>query len=151
MRHVHSSSAALLLAVTASAWAGGIEPYPSAVQVKDVSNTTRSQVAAELHEAQRLGLMMGGDGSYPAVMASNTVIDAGEGRVLRARIHAEAAEANRLGLLSVGAADAPRATAEQEALISAAGEQAAGQVRLTSKVAAAPPVGETDVRIQPVR
>jgi hypothetical protein len=151
MRHLHTSSAALLLAITATAWAGDIEPYPGAVQVNDASTTTRSQVIAELHEAQRLGLMMGSDGSYPPVAADHAVIAAGEGRVLRARVRAEALEASRLGLLGIGEADAPRSTTEQEALISAAGERAAGQERLTSQVAAALPVDGTNPRTETVR
>lgn len=127
MRKVHISAAALVLAVTTSAWAG-IEPYPEAVQGESVSTATRAQVVGELREAQRLGLMTSGDGSFPNVASgegtgnSSTVL--GNGRELSVRIHAETIEAARLGLLGSGEGNPPIATAEQEKLIAAAGDHA---------------------------
>lgn len=127
MKRVHLSGVALVLAVTTSAWAG-VEPYPAAVQVEEVSTKTRAEVIAELHEAQRLGLMTSVDGDFPSARFSqesgDTVIVWGDARALRVKIHAETIEANRLGLISVGEGNPPVATAEQEELIAAAGRRA---------------------------
>ena len=70
MTTVQICSTAVLLAVSAGAWAGtwdGIEPYPSAVQGEDVSTKTRAQVIAELHEAMRLGLIVNGERDFPVM------------------------------------------------------------------------------------
>lgn len=126
MSQVHLSGFAVVLAVTTSAWAG-IEPYPAAVQVEAVSTATRSEVVAELHEAQQAGLMTSVDFEYPSYQIGVESGDAG--RASRARVHAETVEASRLGLLSVGESNAPAATAEQERLVVAAGQQAFDQAR----------------------
>jgi hypothetical protein len=127
MKRVHLSGVALVLAVTTSAWAG-VEPYPAAVQVEEASTKTRSEVIAELHEAQRLGLMTSVERDFASARISqesgDTVIVWGDARAMRAKIHAETIEANRLGLLSVGEGNPPVATAEQEELIAAAGRRA---------------------------
>lgn len=126
MRQRHLFATALVLAVTTSAWAG-IEPYPEAVQAKGASITTRDQVVAELREAQRLGQMTSGEGGYPKatfgdeIGSSSTLGDSGQ---LRARIDAETTEAAKLGLLGSGEGNPPIATAEQEKLITVAGDHA---------------------------
>lgn len=153
MKQVHSSSVALLLAVTTSAWAG-VEPYPEAVQGQHMSSMTRAQVITELHEAIRLGQMY----DYPMMyaqtqklanageQAGGAVVSRGDQRQLRAKISAEAAEANRLGLLSSGEGDTPVATAAQEDLIAAAGERAASHVQVTRQVTVAQPGEAVDAR-----
>jgi len=128
MKRVHLSGVALVLAVTTSAWAGG-GPYSLDIGYDHASSKTRAQVIAELHEAQRLGLLTSVDSDFPSVKASqeesgDTVIVWGDARAMRAKIHAETVEANRLGLLSVGEGNPPVATAEQEELIAAAGRRA---------------------------
>lgn len=121
MSQVHLSGFAVILAVTTSAWAS-TEPYPAAVQVEAVSTRTRSEVVAELREAQRLGLMASVEFSFPAGNVKQEPDDAG--RATRARVHAEALEASRLGLLSVGEGNASIATAEQDRQVVTAGQQA---------------------------
>jgi hypothetical protein len=127
MKRVHLSGVALVLAVTTSAWAG-VEPYPAAVQVEEASTKTRAEVIAELHEAERLGLLTSAESDFPSVKASqessDTVIVWGDARAMRAKIHAETIEANRLGLIGVGEGNPSVATAEQEELIAAAGRRA---------------------------
>ena len=145
MGRVQICSAALLLGVSAGAWAG-VEPYPEAVIGPDASTKTRAQVVTELHEAIRLGKMYDFPSMYtdkvalgqarqeitsiaqPAARSDDTVVVWGDARVVRARVQAEAAEANRLGLLSFAEGDPPVATAAQEQLIAAAGQRAAEQV-----------------------
>jgi hypothetical protein len=145
MGRVQICSAALLLGVSAGAWAG-VEPYPEAVIGPDVSTKTRAQVVTELHEAIRAGKMYDFPNMYadkvalaqarqeiartaqPAARSDDTVVVWGNARVVRARVQAEAAEANRLGLLSFAEGDPPVATAAQEQLISAAGQRAAEQM-----------------------
>lgn len=147
MLRVQSCVSGLLLAVSATAWAG-VEPYPEAVIGPSVSTKTRAEVVAELHEAIRAGQMydfpkMFADtrayaesGSVAAAGASSvtqdgdTVVVWGDARVVRARISAETQEANRLGLLAFGEGDPPIATAEQEALIAAAGRRAVSQLQI---------------------
>jgi hypothetical protein len=147
MKQAHLSSVALMLAVTSSAWAG-VEPYPDAVQDKEVSTKTRSEVIAELREAQRLGLMTSGEGDFPSVKVSQQSADSatlqGDARTMRAKIHAETIEANRLGLLSVGEGNPPVATAEQEELIAAAGVQAVNLARVAPHAALAQPASKVD-------
>lgn len=136
MKQVHLSSVALLLAVTTSAWAA-VEPYPEAVQGQDMSTKRRAQVIAELHEAIRLGQMYDFPMMYAQTQllanagerAGAVAVSRGDQRQLRAQVSAGATEANRLGLLTSGEGDTPVATAEQEALIAAAGEQAASHVQ----------------------
>jgi hypothetical protein len=126
MSQVHLSSFAVVLAVTTSAWAG-IEPYPAAVQVEAASSRARSEVVAELQDAQRLGLMASVEFDFPSYKAS---LDSGEaGSASRARVHAETLEASRLGLLSVGESDAPVATAEQDRIVQTAGQLAFDKAR----------------------
>jgi len=130
MKRVQLSGGALLLAVTASAWAGG-GLYPADTGDTHASNRTRAQVVAEIHQAQRLGLMESVEGDFfPNVEVS---ADPGDARELRARIHAETLEAGRLGLLSVGEGDPPVATAAQEQLIAAAGQRASTRARVARK------------------
>jgi hypothetical protein len=133
MKLVLTTSAALLLSVTASAWAGvepypSIEPFPAAFVVEQASARTRPEVIAELHEAQRLGLMSGVDGDFVNVKASQEAGDAAmlgrDAGAMRVKVRAETLEAARLGLLSVGEGNPPIATAEQEQLITAAGRRA---------------------------
>jgi len=145
MGRVQICSAALLLGVSAGAWAG-VEPYPEALIGPDASTKTRAQVVTELHEAIRLGNMYDLPNMYadkvalaqarqevtgtaqPAAHSDHAVVVWGDARVVRARVQAEAAEANRLGLLSFAEGDLPVATAAQEQLIAAAGQRAAEQV-----------------------
>jgi hypothetical protein len=152
MRRVQIVGVAFLLAASTRAWAG-VEPYPAAVQAQPVSTMTRAQVIAELHEAQRLGLIVNGEGDFPVMtplqiqMVANAgsqaadpgqvaqasalanpedaVVVWGDPRVLRAKIRAETIEANRLGLIGVGEGNPPVATAAQEELIASAGRRAA--------------------------
>jgi len=127
MSQRHISATALVLAVTTSAWAAGIEPYPNAVQAESASITTREQVVAELREAQRLGQMTSGEAGYPRATFGDefgSTSTLGDSRQLRARIHAETIEAARLGLLGSGEGNPPIATAEQEKLITVAGNHA---------------------------
>jgi hypothetical protein len=126
MSQIHLSGFAVVLAVTSSAWAG-VEPYPAAVQVEAASTKTRSDVIAELQEAQRLGLMASVEFDVPSY---NVSLDSGDsGRASRARVHAETLEASRLGLLSAGESDAPVATSEQDRLVETAGQLAFNQAR----------------------
>jgi len=147
MRRVHLSSAALVLAVAASAWADG-RPYSPSIGYDHASSKTRAQVIAELQEAQRLGLMSSVEGDFPVAKVSQGLGDAvvvwGDGRPMRAKILAETIEANRLGLLSFGEGDPPVATAEQEELIAAAGERAVGLAGVAPQAALAQPAIEVD-------
>ena len=145
MGRVRICSAAVLLGVSAGAWAGG-GPYPPATVDEGVSTKTRADVVTELHEAIRIGKMydfpsMHADkvalaeerqsiagNAQPAAPSDGTIVVWGDARVVRARIQAETAEANRLGLLSFAEGDPPVATAAQERLIAAAGQRAAEQV-----------------------
>lgn len=166
MTRVHYFGSALLLAVSAGASAGtylSIEPYPQALQAPQVSTTTRAQVAAELHEAMRLGLMASGMGDFPAITAEQNEMIAnagalasgrvdptvpgpgataddmavvrGDAHLLRAKIHAETVEAARLGLLNFGEGNPPMASAQQEQQIAAAGRRAVEEARLADHVA----------------
>lgn len=147
MKQVHLSSVALMLAVTSSAWAG-VEPYPDAVLAEQVSAKTRSAVIAELHEAQRLGLISRGEGDFPSVKFNQQSADSatlqGNARTMRAKIHAETLEAASLGLLSFGNGNPPIATSAQEKLIAAAGELAVNLARAAPHAALAQPAGEVD-------
>jgi hypothetical protein len=133
MNRFHLSTVALLLAVSTSAWAGG-GLYPASMET--AATTTRAQVAAELDEAQRLGLMSSVERfpSYrtPDVTPGEAFIvwgDAGQ-VVLRAKVRAETQMASRFGLLNFGEGDPPIATAEQESLIAAAGQRAVERARM---------------------
>lgn len=151
MKQVHFSSVALMLAVTTSAWAG-VEPYPEAVQAEQVSTKTRAAVIAELHEAQRLGLISRGEGDFPSVKLNQQAADSatlqGDAGTMRAKIHAETLEAASLGLLSFGNGSPPIATAEQEKLIAAAGESAVNRARAAPHAALAQPAGEVNARTE---
>lgn len=135
MKRVHLSAVALLLAVTTSAWAA-VEPYPAAVQAEDAPAMTRAEVAADLHEAQRLGLLSNVESDFPyagaAVRSEHTF--GGDPGVVRTKTHAETVEAGRLGILSFGEGDPPVATASQEELIAAAGRQAVDALRVAEGV-----------------
>jgi hypothetical protein len=98
--------------------------------------TTRAEVAAELAEAQRLGLMSNVE-AFPTYHAANaapgeTFVVWGDAAqvVLRAKVRAETQVASRLGLLNFGEGDPPIATAEQESLIAAAGHRAVERARM---------------------
>jgi hypothetical protein len=147
MKQACFSSVALMLAVTSSAWAG-VEPYPDAVQAEQLSAKTRSEVIAELREAQRLGMISSGEGDFPSVKVSQQPADSatlqGDARTMRAKIHAETIEAANLGLLSFGNGNPPVATAEQEKLIAAAGELAVNLARVAPHAALAQPAGEVN-------
>ncbi len=145
MTRVQSCSAAVLLAASTAAWAGG-GMYPLLAVDDGVPGRTRAEVVAELQEAIRSGRMYDYPHMYadwPALAragsraddeprsdepvtidANGAVIVWGDTHLMRVKIQAEAAEANRLGLLSFGEGDPPVATAEQEMLIAAAGRRA---------------------------
>jgi len=129
MKHVQFSTIAAMLAVTTSAWAAGIEPYPESELGPEISTKTRSEVISEVQEAVRQGKLTIGEDDFPRItlepqtgdMATAKLNDA----VLRTRVRAETNEAGRLGLLSVGDPTIPIATAEQEESIAEAGRIAA--------------------------
>lgn len=143
MRRVQSCIPGLLLAVTASAWAGG-GLYPPIAADEGVSTRTRAEVVGELQEAIRVGRMYDFPVMYAdkqalaeaqrqvaeaseqsgVANAADVIVVWGDASVMREKIQAEAAEANRLGLLAFGEGDPPVATAEQEQLIAAAGRRA---------------------------
>lgn len=99
--------------------------YPPAPEVPSV--TSRTQVAFELRQAQRLGLISIGeaDSDLGALqLASNKT---------RAQVIAELREAQRLGLVNVGGeGDAPTANAAQERQIVEAGVRAREQSRVVA-------------------
>lgn len=126
MNRIHLLTVPVLLAVSASAWAGG-GAYPAPMEF--AATKTRAEVVAELHEAQRLGQMATVETfpSYgPAVAAGDPFIVWGDARqvVLRVKIRAETRMAGKLGLLDFGEGDPPIATAEQERMIAEAGQRA---------------------------
>lgn len=147
MRRVHSCVPGLLLAVSASAWAGGGFYPPLAVE-DGVATRTRAEVVAELHDAIRVGRMYDfplmyadkqalaeaqsqvaeASGQASVANAADVIVVWGDARVMRTKIQAEAAEANRLGLLAFGEGDPPIATAEQEQMIAVAGRRAIANV-----------------------
>lgn len=125
MTRVQLSSVALMLAASTLAWAdGGAYPPPYAGSA-DVAGKTRAQVIAELHEAQRLGLMTPLEGDFLNVKVTerdgDTIVDQ---RVLRAQVRAETQEAAKLGLLSNVEGGSTFATSQQQAMIAAAGRAA---------------------------
>lgn len=124
MKRIHSSSVALVLAVTTSAWAGG-GLYPPEASYVGAAAKTRAEVVAELQEAERQESMLGAN-PVPGIAGKS-----------RAEVRAETEEAARLGLLSFGDGDPPTATTAQAALIAAAGEKALTAARAASPVAAA--------------
>lgn len=145
MKRVQSCNAAILLAASTAAWAGG-GMYPPLAVDDGVPGRTRAEVVAELHEAIRSGRMYDHPYMYSdwlafaqassrvddetqaagqvTIDANGAVVVWGDTHLMRVKIQAEAAEANRLGLLSFGEGDPPVATAEQEMLIAAAGRRA---------------------------
>jgi hypothetical protein len=136
MRRVHSSAVAAVLAIATNAWAGG-GPYPVDAGDHPAPSMTRSQVIAELHEAQRLGLVSNVGSDFPSVGGSGGTGDtfsAGDPRTVRARLHAEAVEAGRLGVLSSGEGNPPIATASQEELIAVAGRRAVDDLQTAQRV-----------------
>jgi hypothetical protein len=147
MKRVLTTSAALVLSVTASAWAAvgpqySVEPYPASFLVEKASPRTRPEVLAELHEAQRLGLMSGVEGDFFNVKVGQEAGDAAVGwadaGAIRVKVRAEALEAARLGMLSVGEENPPIATAEQEKMITAAGRRAVDGIVSTQTAVRAP-------------
>jgi len=124
MRRVDLCGVALLLAVTASAWADG-GPYSPDIGYDHASSKMRAQVIAELHDGQRLGLMTSADGDFPNVgvtdQSSTTIVDQ---RVMRAKVRAETQEAARLGVLGNGEGGSQIATPQQQEMIAAAGRRA---------------------------
>jgi hypothetical protein len=154
MRRVHGCVSGLLLAISATAWAG-VEPYPEAITGPAVSTKTRAEVVAELQDAISRGRMYDLPYMYADRVAfaqssgaagdvqSTTQVTAGpdgavvvwgDARLARVRIQAEATEANRLGLLAFGEGDPPIATAEQEQLIAAAGRRAIAGLRVVGSL-----------------
>jgi hypothetical protein len=139
MRRIHSSAIAAVLAITSSAWAGS-GPYSADTDVDPAPGKTRSAVVAELHEAQRLGLMSNSESDFPTIRvggASANTFSAGDPRTVRARLHAEAVEAGRLGVLNSGEGNPPIATASQEELIAAAGRRAVDDIQTAQRVVGA--------------
>jgi len=125
MTRVQLSSVALMLAASTCAWAdGGAYPTPYAGSA-DVAGKTRAQVTAELHEAQRLGLVTRVDGDFVnlnvAERAGDTIADQ---RVLRAQVRAQTQEAARLGLLRNSEGGSLIASPQQQEKIAAAGRSA---------------------------
>lgn len=155
MTRVQSCGAAVLLAASTAAWAGG-GIYPPLAVDDGVPGKTRAEVVAELHEAIRSGRMYDFPYMYadwPALAQAGNragaetqaagqvtigpdgaVVVWGDTRAARVRIQAEAAEANRLGLLSFGEGDPPVASAEQEQLIAAAGRRAVEAMQVDDTV-----------------
>jgi hypothetical protein len=124
MTRVQVSSIALMMAVSTCAWAEGVYPTVYAGSA-DVAGKARSQVIAELHEAQRLGLTTRVDGDFVNVKATeqsgDMIVDQ---RVLRAEVRAEAQESARLGLNRNGEGGSNIATPQQQEMIAAAGRRA---------------------------
>lgn len=113
------------MTVAGSAIAGGGK-YPEPYLWQGESGKSRAEVIAEMEEAKRLGqFTLGDDG--PSFLSNQA-----QGKS-RAEVVAELEEAQRLGLLSSGDGNVPVATAEQEALIAAAGRRAAKQLQVASQ------------------
>ena len=124
MTRVQLSSIALMLAASTFAWAdGGAYPAPYADSA-DVAGKTRAQAVAELHEAQRLGLMTRVEGDFVSLQlterAGETVADQAASRT---QVRAETQEAARLGLLRNDEAGSLVATPQQQEMIAAAGHR----------------------------
>ncbi|UCG97535.1 MAG: DUF4148 domain-containing protein [Burkholderiales bacterium] len=153
MRRVQGCVSGLLLAVSATAWAG-VEPYPEAITGPSVSTKTRAEVVAELHDAIRRGAMYDLPYMYADRVAfaraseaagdARTTVEVttgpdglivvwADGRLLQTKIRAETEEANRLGLVSFGEGDPPIATMEQEQSIAAAGRRAVEAMRVAQR------------------
>jgi hypothetical protein len=120
-------SLSILLGLSGMASAGevtiGEGPYPPEPEVPSV--TSRTQVAFELRQAQRLGLISIGeaDSDFGTLQPASTKT--------RAQVIAELREAQRLGLVNAGGeGDAPTASAAQERQIVDAGIRARQQSRV---------------------
>ena len=114
-----------MLTASTFAWAdGGAYPAPYADSA-DVAGKTRAQVIAELHEAQRLGLMTRVEGDFVSLQvterAGETVVDQAASRT---QVRAETQEAARLGLLRNDEGGLLIATPKQQEMIAAAGRRA---------------------------
>lgn len=97
MPRLHLCSSALLLAVSAGAYAGAydsIEPYPAALESPSASTVTRAQVIAELQEALRLGLIVHGEGALPVAtpVQMTMIVNAGRRAAGYALVAEQAAE-----------------------------------------------------------
>jgi hypothetical protein len=106
----------ILFGIAGAASAQGPVNYPE--EPAFVSTKTRAEVAADVIEARRLGLMTNND---------IEIVIVAEPRVARkssAQIRAEFDEAQRLGLLTpAGERDTPIATPDQERQIAEAGRR----------------------------
>jgi len=122
-----ASIVAVLVFASGAAFAGG-GPYPEPAIPESGTSKTRAQVLAELHEAQRLGLIHVGEGD----IRSDPSKQPGSIKT-RAQVVAEMREAQRLGLLNFGEGDVPVASPEQEKLIADAGRRAAEPTHLAGK------------------
>jgi len=161
MKQTYTCSAALLLAVTTTAWAGG-GLYPPATDFAGTSTVTRAQLVAEMQESHRLGLDVVGDGDVPvastaqlrlieaagerasghspapalrsAAPAHHAAMAAADHRARSVRVRAELAEAYRLGLMTSGESGPLITSAEQETMITAAGQRAVDGQRISMHV-----------------
>jgi hypothetical protein len=118
------SVVAVLVFASGAAFAGG-GPYPLPAIPESGPSQTRSQVLADLHEAQRMGLTIVGERDIPSKFSASTTT--------RAQVVAEMREAQRLGLLNFGEGDVPVASPEQEKLIADAGRRATEPTHLAGK------------------
>ncbi len=124
MKAIHALTSVLAISVAGAAFAGG-GPYPEPAVPTVESTKSRAEVMAEAREANRLGLLTVGEEDVRVADFEPTKS--------RAEVVAETFEAQRLGLLTVGEEDIRVATAEQEALIFAAGRRAAERVLIAAR------------------
>lgn len=109
--------AVFAIGLASSALAGG-GAYPEPYLYKsDGPGRSRSEVVAEVLQAQRDGTLGYDESGFPPSVQS------GPGKT-RAEVIAEMEEAQRLGLLMTGEGDVVIATAEQEQQIADAGRRA---------------------------
>lgn len=122
-------SLSILLGLSSLASAGEITigegSYPLELEVPSV--TSRSQVAFELRQAQRLGLISIGEAD------SDIGALRSESNKSRAQVIAELREAQRLGLVNAGGeGEVPMASVAQERQIVEAGARAREQSRVVA-------------------
>lgn len=113
------------MSVAGAVHAGG-GAYPEPYLWAGESGKSRAEVIAEFDEAQRLGLLTGGEEDVKAVTP------AAPGRS-RAEVVAEFEEAQRLGLLTSGEEDIKVAMPAQEQMITEAGRRAAERVTFAKR------------------